>query len=273
MAAIANQYYVLARYPTPVFNTPDLNICFGGKDGDTLSLDSEGLMRTVETILFPHSRLEVLEQVARTSILKIRSEEYPYPGDYYVDSRFIENVSGSPTARVSARPSIPTMISDLVKLEGTPYMWGGNWPQGIPLLPQLYPSKTSFEKLDVLTQNTWQLKGVDCSGLLYYTSNGCTPRNTSDLINVGKPIEVQGLSADEIVEKVEDLDLIVWRGHVICIVGKNEAIESNPKKQGVVINDLSDRLSEIMQQRKPVNDWNGSADPRFVVRRWHPDNV
>jgi hypothetical protein len=265
--------YVLTHYPTPVFNTPDLTECFGGKDGDTLPLDNQCLMRTVETILFPRSRLEVLEQVANPSILKIRSEEYPYPGDYYVDSRFIENVPGSPRQRVVEPPSIPTMISDLVKLEGTPYIWGGNWPEGIPLLPQLYPSKTRFEKLDVLTQNTWQLKGVDCTGLLYYTSNGYTRRNTSDLVNIGKSVQVQGLSAEEIIEKVEDLDLIVWRGHVICVVSKNEAIESNRMKNGVVITDLFDRLSEIMNERKPVNDWNGSAHPSFVVRRWHPDNI
>ena len=68
-------------------------------------------------------------------------------------------------------------------LTGTPYVWGGNWSSGIPEMVHFYPPKSP---LDEKTERYWNLKGIDCSGLLYQTSGGATPRNTSQLIYYGK---------------------------------------------------------------------------------------
>jgi len=62
-------------------------------------------------------------------------------------------------------------------------------------------------------------------------------RNTSSLIFYGKPLEIKGLDAGQIIAKVEPLDLIVWDGHVIIILDKERTIESRlkyDKKQGPV---------------------------------------
>jgi hypothetical protein len=267
-----NPHYATAVYPTPVFNTPQLAACFGGNDGDALPLDEQGLLRSVETVLFPHSKIELLERVARSSIWRIYTEEYPYEGNYYVDEQFIQLSADSPPRRNINLPSIPQTCKALERLQGTRYIWGGNWPEGVELLSQVYPSRTPFNQLDPLIRDTWQLKGVDCSGLIYYATNGWTLRNSSSLLNFGHSILVKGLSIDEIVEQLQPLDLIVWSGHVVCVLDQNASIESMAG-MGVIKRHLRERLMQIIAERQPVDDWKTSDGMRFVIRRWHPDTI
>lgn len=261
--------YAITRLPTPVFNTPHLSHCFGGKDGDTLSLDDQNLMRTVETILFPQTKVEMLEQVA-PSIWKIRTDAYNYPGNHYIDDRFVEICEAA--NRTRSVPPIPTILAQLEKLVGTRYIWGGNWPQGIEHFTHLYPSKTPLRRLPSLIQDTWKFKGVDCTGLFHYVSNGYTERNSSKLVRFGHPVLIEGLGLGEIVSKLHPIDLIVWPGHVVGVFDKKTSIESR-LQVGVVKTDLSERLTEIMRERKPINHWNNNQDLSFVIRRWHPDSL
>src|ERR1043165_8387947 len=98
MAHTINKYAV-TQFPTPIFNVPDIAGCFGGFDGKTLPLDNQNLMRTVETVLFPYSKVQLLEQVAQTSIWKIKTDEYPYLGNHYIDVRFVRNAQDIPSNR------------------------------------------------------------------------------------------------------------------------------------------------------------------------------
>jgi hypothetical protein len=262
--------YAVTQGPTPVFNTPNLIDCFGGDDGDTLPLDAQNLMRNIETVLFPRSKVELLERVAKSSIWRIRTDEYPFDGEHYIDDRFIQFSHENPPKRTFELPPMPEVVEELKRLEGTRYIWGGNWPEGLDLLLRLYPSRTPLVELDPLIQDTWKLKGVDCSGLIHYATKGWTPRNSSALVNFGNPVSIEGLDNDNILSKLRDLDLIVWEGHVVCILNHRTSIESQPAK-GVVKLNLSERLAQIMQDRKPVDDWRKSEGLRFVVRRWHPD--
>ncbi len=239
----------ITKHPTPLFNVPHIPACFGGSDGNSLPLDDQKLMRIVETVLFPCSRIELLEKIPRSPIWRVRSEEYDYPGAFYTDERFLEQTDRPP--REHKLPSVSTIMQRMNALVGTPYIWGGNWPSGIELLNQLYPSKTPFNELDPLIQNTWILKGVDCTGLLYYATDGYTPRNSSSLVAFGKPVPIHEL---------KDLDIIAWKGHIVIAFG-NETIESR-HPMGVVKTPLHQRLAEIQQQR-----------PDFVIRRFHPENL
>jgi len=149
-------------------------------------------------------------------------------------------------------------------MEGYPYMWGGNVADGISEMMEYYkPAK----ELTNRTEELWKLKGVDCSGLIYQATNGNTPRNTSSLVNYGNPVEINGLSAKEIAEKLQPLDLIVWSGHVVIVLDENTAIESTPA-EGVNKTDLVARLKSILIERKAVDDWNSTSGKRFVIRRW-----
>lgn len=255
--------YALTKHPTPVFNTPELASCFG----NTLPLDEQNLLRAVETVLFPQTLVRILETTEGSPIWKIATDEYPYSGDFYIDRRFAQIIEGKPVSRNIILPSRSEIKQRMTRLVNARYIWGGNWPEGIDILPKLYPSKTEFSKLEPLVQDTWQLKGVDCSGLIHYATNGFTPRNTSALVRFGKPVEIEGKDAGGIVQRLQPLDLIVWAGHVVCVLDSGTTIESIAPK-GVVKRETFERLSEVMKERQPVNNWDAITAPRFVVRRW-----
>lgn len=259
--------HAVTRHPTPVFNTPDIATCFGGVDGDSLPLDEKNLMRSAETVLFPQSHVELLEQIDHTRIWRIKTPEYPYDGSYYIDERFLLQTQAA-QYRKAAIPTRETILKQLKEMQPCRYMWGGNWPMGIDLLSQLYPSRTPLLQLDPLIQDTWKLKGLDCSGLPHYLTNGFTPRNTSALISYGKPIAIEGKNANDIIACLQSLDFIVWKGHVVWVIDQQWSIESK-YPEGLVKFKLFDRLSEIMKERKPLNEW--SDGPHFVARRWYPD--
>src|ERR1700722_18535459 len=186
--------YAVTQCPTPVFNTPHIAACFGGDDGNTLSLDHQGLMKSVETILFPQCKIELLEQVKQSPIWKIRTSEYSYKGDYYIDERFVQLTPSMPASRRICVPSAAMIITRLNALVGTRYIWGGTWPEGSDLVSKLYPSRSLLDQLSPLVRDTWTLKGLDCTGLLHYVTDGFTERNSSRLLHFGKSVPIERLS-------------------------------------------------------------------------------
>ena len=127
------------------------------------------------------------------------------------------------------------------------------------------------------TGERWQLRGVDCSGLLYEATGGYTPRNTVALVEFGAPVPIAGLSAADIIRRMEPLDLIVWQGHVLIVLNRDRVIESRldctGTRDGVRVRPLLDALNDIMKTRAPVDDFGKAAalgTKGFVVRRWYP---
>ena len=165
------------------------------------------------------------------------------------------------------------IIAALKGAIGSPYVWGGNLPEGVnALIGTIYPAGAP---IDDRTRRRITLAGVDCSGLLYQATGGWTPRNTSLLVSYGTGVAVEGKDAQKIAESLKPLDLIVWGGHVIIVLDRNTAIESRlrcsrPDLGGVVITPLQQRLTEIMRTRRPVDAWPGKGKHEgiFVVRRW-----
>ena len=255
--------YAIARFPTPVLKTPDFSHCFGGKAKDCLPLDEQQLLRPVEMILFPNSKLKLLEKID-TCIWRICTEEHPCTEPLYVDERFIAFVDAECPERTYALPSIEHMVEHLKTLLGIRYIWGGNWPQGVPQLMEWY-KPVNEASLSGLIHDTWQLKGVDCSGLLYYVCQGCCPRNTSELVEWGKAVPIAGKNIKTISATLLPLDLIAWRGHVVIVLDSHTVIESRGGF-GVVICSLEERLQEILNERKAVDSY-VSTMPSFVIRR------
>lgn len=258
--------YAITQYPTPVLNRADFSNCFGGSTGDLLSLDESGLLRAIETILFPLCLVELLERIDQSVIWKIRTEEYVAKYPLYIDERFVIRTDKSFSKRQRSLPAVSSIIDSLRQQVGERYIWGGNWPSGIPQLLQWYKPSIEKQLLDALTLETWQLKGVDCSGLLYFASNGCTPRNTSQLVEWGKAVCIADKEVDSITNCLTALDLIVWKGHVVIVLDNKTAIESTVGK-GVILTPLNERLHKLCQERKPV-DLYTSTHPCFVIRRW-----
>jgi cell wall-associated NlpC family hydrolase len=273
--------FATAVLPTPVFNTPDIAAIFGGQDGKTLRLDSCGQIRELEFIAFPGTvfRVEAKIENGGLVIYRVRTDEYPYPTDkgYFIDSRFVKTSGRKPAARLRRLPSRETVIENIIAARGVAYVWGGNFHTGIPQMLAMYPSSPD-QHLSPETFAHRQLRGVDCSGLLYEATNGYTPRNTSALINYGTAVPIAGLNTERIIGKVEPLDLIVWNGHVMIILDRQRAIESRldcgGKNGGVKIRPLRELLNEIMQNRIPLGSYKDAAAKGrkgFVIRRWYKD--
>jgi hypothetical protein len=273
--------YAIAQIPAPVLNTPDFSFVFGGQDGRTLHFDKTGLIREVELIALPQTVFKIEEQIKKNNALiyKVTTEDYPYPTEkgYFIDSRFVQTSKSKPPQRKKILPLKNKIIENLLSAQGSIYVWGGNFKDGILQMLLFY---TPYSSLSNDLKTYWTLKGVDCSGLLYQATNGFTPRNASSLVSFGLPVQIAGLNAKQIVQKVEPLDIIVWKEHVAIILDKDRLIESrhhyddnwNGNKGGVRVENLEEVLEKFLKQRVPVDNYEDNVEagkPKLVIRRWY----
>lgn len=269
--------YAMARIPTPVLNIPHFAEVFGGPDGKTLHLDSQGLIRELETVALPGTVFRVLDRFAEKGglVLHVTTAEYPYPtaDGYYIDSRFVTLTDRRPPERAVQLPARGTIIERIRVSVGLPYSWGGTVGNGIPEMLEYFPPAGPISDD---TRDRWSLKGVDCSGLLYGVTDGYTPRNTSALLSFGKPVEVAGRTLEEIAAMLRPLDLLVWNGHMCIVLDQGELAQSRLSfwrgHNGVVTAPLREGLGEIMAARIPADEPETTAPEKktFVVRRWYP---
>jgi hypothetical protein len=261
------EHYCTASLYTPVLNRPDFELVFGGADGKTVMTDGKGLVRALEFIAFPDTLFKIIHEIQKTgySILEVKTPEYVCETPLYIDSRFVAFKKEKPLPRPKPLLSIDKITASLNAMEGRPYMWGGNYCNGIEQMLEFYPPSGT---IPAETISLWILKGVDCSGLIYQASGGYTPRNTSSMLNYGKGLEISGLSAEKISNLVMPLDLIVWLGHVVLVLDADTVIESS-QASGVVKSNLVARLRSIMSERTPSDKWDSESGKIFVIRRWH----
>ena len=264
--------YAIAVLPTPVLNTPDFQSVFGGRDGRTLKLTAKNLIEEVEFVALPHTVFVIEDTIMKGSreILKVNTKDYPYlaVSGYYIDSRFVEKRFEKPQERRRKLPDKNTIIKKLLSADGDIYVWGGNYSKGIPEMLEFYKPSGTLSG-DVLKR--WTLKGVDCSGLLYEATGGYTPRNTDSLLFFGMPVDVKGISPDEIAKKLKPLDIIVYKRHVLIVLNSREVIESTIS-QGVHVKNLLNAVRAVSEIMQPANDYKGDGKgDKFVVRRWYPE--
>lgn len=270
--------FAVAQLPTPVFNTSQIREIFGGEGGNRLKTDRCNQIRELEFIALPGTVFSIQKEISygSSSIYRVTSADYPYPasGGYFVDGRSVSLVSTPPPDRPRSLPTRDEILARLRSAAGSPYLWGGNVRNGIPELLEFYPQASGMKR-SVETRALQQLAGLDCSGLIYEATGGWTPRNTSTLLHFGNPVAIAGQSAEIIAEKVHPLDLIVWQGHVLIILDRNQVIESrlscNKDNDGVIISPLLQRLQEVMELRHPMDDLSGKGrrgKKGFVIRRW-----
>jgi hypothetical protein len=269
--------YGVARSHAPVLNTSLFSSIFGGPDGKTLNTDRCGQVRELEFIALPGTVFSIRGEIrdGATMVFSVETDDYPMPAGtkLYVDSRYIEPREEKPLPRTRKLPPAKEIIAALTASVGCPYVWGGNVQGGVAGLIEL----SYGGEVPAAARRRLTLAGLDCSGLLYQASGGWTPRNTSQLVSYGKAVQVAGKKAAEIAATLEPLDLIVWNGHVLIVLDRETVIESRlecgkPGNGGVVTTPLRQRLSEIMQTRRPADQWPAVGKQRdiFVVRRWYP---
>ena len=223
--------------PTPVLNTPYFSKVYG----TTLPFDQEGLVREVEMVALPEMTFQVIQEHA-DHIIEVTTDAYPTFKSLYIDRRYGKvGLKAPPEKKL---PSVDEILEFMQGCLGFPYIWGGNYHLGIPDWEKHYPPPNASKH----ELAHWNLKGVDCSGLLFEACQGLIPRNTSELMSYGQEVSLGVIQA---------LDLILFPGHVIIALSPEEVIESWVELGGVVKNPLPKRLSEVNQ---PI-----------MVRRFHPD--
>jgi hypothetical protein len=237
---------LIARIPTPVFNTPEIPF-----NHLPLKKDSQGRLMEMEMIAFPGTKFKCLSRIS-DHILCVETDECPSLAPLYVDSRFLQKSSASAPERNKKLPSIDQILAWIEDRVGVRYFWGGNWHAGIPELLDFYPALKTAPQED---RDDAICRGLDCSGLLYQATSGYTPRNTSDLIHFGKEVAV---------EDIQPLDLLVWKGHVVIVRSPTTLIESRIGS-GVVVSAFEKRYPEILSLLKTQNK-------QLYIRRWHPGN-
>lgn len=238
-------------------------------------LEFEGFPRTifqVEKFLFDNKNL----------ILKVTSPDFAYIPDtwHYIDARFVKmtwNPIARPRSRTIVLPTEEQMIQKLRSQVDKEYVWWWNSNVWIQKLLLWYRPKGT---IDSKMRNKWILNWFDCSGLLFWATNGYTPRNTSNLVSFGSGLSISWSTIDEIHKELKPLDIIVWVGHNIIILDNDEAIESvvnfttswsYSEPNGVRIRTVHDVLEWILNTRLPVNSWKDPVPQwrkKFVIRRW-----
>lgn len=264
--------YALANSPTPVLYTKDFQTQFGGADWLTLNFDDYGEIDAIEMIAIPGTVIEVKEDLWN-DIYKVSIDEYPVDNDLYVHSSFLSDLNRTkPDARLKSLASKEEILARLRSIEWKDYVWGGNAPEGIPELLDIFPPKSEISDLK---KEQWKLTWVDCSGLLYWATDGNTPRNTSWLVEHGERLKIAGKTLQEIIPMLEPLDVIVWKGHMLIVLDEDHTIESavwftdKSLTPWVQIRKTTDSLWEVMKKRTAVNNYTDSDNSPFVIMRWY----
>ncbi len=224
---------------TPILNTPDFQGLFSKK----LPLDKQNLMRHLEFIAFSETKFHILEE--NHGIYRVKTSEYV--GDQlFLHKAFVKLVGANHPERSKSIPSTAQMLEALPTYVGSRYIWGGNVKGGLNKFKKLYPPTYALNPLE---EDSWIFNGVDCSGLLYQVSGGCTPRNTSELAHFGQRIED--------LDARRPLDLILYEGHVLIVLDRKHVIESKCEMGGVVIQDYQKRFEQMQEEGRIIQ-----------LRRW-----
>jgi hypothetical protein len=251
--------WILIERAAPVLNTPHFSDVFGGKDGRSLPLNQTGHPYPYEFVALPQSHFPIRRELP-DSILEIEAKAYSSE-PLYIDRRFGEIREKEPERMQKFLPSADLILERMEKRIGTPYVWGGNWAEGIPEMLHYYPPKGP---LDLRTKTLWTFQGLDCSGLLYEAAEGLTPRNSGQLIKFGRP-----LSTSNLTNYLHPLDMIVYPGHVLFVRDLKTIIESK-SPFGVRVCPIDERLDELSKERTLVDEWTPvtDRDRSFIIRRF-----
>ena len=283
-----NVFVVKDNGLVPMFTTSKLDLQYESGKGGTNCYD-------LDTVLLPNTRIKVTEK-CEDSVSKI---EYYLSkacnGTGYVHNDFLKN-SCSKSHILSwknlserAVEAAPMPLSRIRKLfeycinNGVPYCFGGNNFERIEL-----PKEYSFSPFGEQVEGgrPYELRGFDCSGILYFISNGTLPHCTKGLDGMGKKIfvfewqkEYSREEKEHVLNSLKDTDYLVFlhnkdlsktsgSGHVI-VSFDGGFIEFKGKDYGCVYTDKShamERLDSLINASvKSCGD--------LLVIRWHPEVI
>lgn len=227
----------------------------------------------LDTVLLPGSVIEVLgyEENGMAKVTCDMTEKVKHTGYVYKSSieGFCEKFKEGGVKRKRSPMSLQGIRSVFERClrENVPYCWGGNNFEAVPLRGTTFTSEKKGEQ--------YECRGFDCSGLLYYISDGTLPHATGALKDFGRRLftieaakrwEVSKEDLGKVIADLKDTDFIAIKGHVI--VSYNEGlIEFRSKDLGCCFTSkegANKRITELIEAAKQKN-----SDVWFV--RWHPE--
>ena len=229
----------------------------------------------LDTVLLPGSVIDVLEY-KENGMAKIKCEmtgKVKHEGFVYTSSikDFCKKFEKEGVKRERSPMSLGEIraVFERCLRENVPYCWGGNQFETISL------PKVIFEPADKNTK-PYELRGFDCSGILYYISDGTLPHATGALKNFGTPLSTIEAKKhgemkedwEKVVASLRDTDFIAIKGHVI-ISYDGGFIEFRSKDLGCQFTETKDAVRRVKELIKAAKDKN--SDVWFV--RWHPENL
>ena len=230
----------------------------------------------LDTVLLPGSIIEVKEsKEEENGMVEVKckmTEAVEHNG--FVHKSFVENCCEKFEKEDVKRERSPMSLNEIRSVfkrclcENVPYCWGGNNFEAVPLRGTTFTSEKKGEQ--------YECRGFDCSGLLYYISDGTLPHATGSLKDFGRrlfTIEAGKIWDDAFTKEVEkviadlkDTDFIAIKGHVIVAYNKG-LIEFRSKDLGCCFTSkegANKRITELIEAAKKKN-----SDVWFV--RWHPE--
>lgn len=237
---------------TPVFNTSTNPFELPFK------IDYQNLLKSREIILYPNTKVNCLNFL-ENNIVQIETKDYPSNTPIYTNLNFLRKIDKDNQKTVRELPSQDEIIKWLENQIGIPYCWGGNCVEGIKeIMINVYPHLAHISEDQQI--NAYCI-GVDCSGLLYQATNGISPRNTRQLIQYGEKIPIEGLTIEEIQNKILPLDVVVFPGHMVICLDKQQVIESR-LYDGVIMSSFVERFQSMQQLAN-------ERDKQLYVIRWY----
>lgn len=232
------------------------------------------------TVLLPGSFVDVRNFGEKVSKVAWHvNEKTTYEG--YIHNRFLRDFFEEVPKDIDGKSPSPIPLKDIRAVfqrclgESVPYCWGGNWFETISL-PEDYVFSQSGGKVE----KNYELRGFDCSGLLYFVSDGLLQHSTRRLReygggkilwSVGKKdsVSLEDLKKKLVDLKLRDTDYIVLIGHVV-VWFNGGIIEFRGMDYGCVFTPAEKAAERIMEliEKSRTNEEKDS-DVRFV--RWHPE--
>lgn len=248
----------VAEKPTPILNVDDFDEAYGVLCG-SLMLNQRYFFTPLEMIAFEGTIFKVIKEVNELA-LEVSLDSYPTSYPLYIDRRLVQISEELTQQKQILLPSKKEIIKKMRSCIGMPYLWGGNTLKPLQYIENLYP----IHQLSFLEQKMALCEGIDCSGLIYAATNGFTPRNTSELVNFGSFVDIEGKKPEEI--ELKPLDLLVYKGHVMIAIDHHEVIQSK-EKFGCYTTKSRAILRQLLKKYKASNSWNTKED-LLVVKRW-----
>ena len=258
----------------PLFGTDALNLSYeAGAHGTNCY--------HLITVLLPGTFVDVPDFGEKVSkVVWHVNEKKTYEG--YVHNDFLEKFCREiPKDAVKCSPS-PMPLEEIRTLfqccidEQVPYCWGGNCLEAVPL-----PKDYVFSQNGGKVKKPYELRGFDCSGLLYFISGGLLQHSTRRLREceggkilwtVGKKdvVSLEDLKKELGELKLQDTDYIVLIGHVV-VWFNGGIIEFRGMDYGCVFTSgeeaVAGRIMELIEKSRTNEEEDN--DVRFV--RWHPE--